>query len=67
MLRGRRGIFAAYDGFSSMKLAESTTLEDASVDFGTRPGFHWFEPEKTRAEFGGFCGRKAGRRHLELP
>src|SRR5258705_3665632 len=44
---------AAYDGFSSIEgSAESTTLEDASVDFVTAgQAFHWFEPEKTRAEF----------------
>src|ERR1700687_5849347 len=44
---------ASYDGFSSIEgSAESTTLEDASVDFVTAgQAFHWFEPEKTRAEF----------------
>jgi len=44
---------AAYDGFSSIEgSAESTTLEDASVDFvSAGQAFHWFEPEKTRMEF----------------
>jgi SAM-dependent methyltransferase len=44
---------ASYDGFSSIEgSAESTTLEEASVDFVTAgQAFHWFEPEKTRAEF----------------
>src|ERR1700737_1752387 len=39
---------ASYDGFSSIEgPAESTTLEDASVDFVTAgQAFHWFEPEK---------------------
>jgi SAM-dependent methyltransferase len=44
---------ASYDGFSSIEgSAESTTLEDASVDFVTAgQAFHWFDREKTRAEF----------------
>jgi len=44
---------ASYDGFSSIEgSAESTTLEEASVGFVTAgQAFHWFEPEKTRAEF----------------
>jgi SAM-dependent methyltransferase len=44
---------ASDDGFSSIEgSAESTTLEDASVDFVTAgQAFHWFEPEKARAEF----------------
>ncbi len=44
---------ASYDGFSSIEgSAESTTLGDSSVDFVTAgQAFHWFEPEKTRAEF----------------
>jgi SAM-dependent methyltransferase len=44
---------ASYDGFSSIEgSAESTTLEGASVDFVTAgQAFHWFEQEKTRAEF----------------
>jgi len=50
---GRRGIFASYDGFLSIEgSAESTTLGDSSVDFvAAGQAFHWFEPEKTRAEF----------------
>src|SRR5260370_2845147 len=44
---------ASYDGFSSIEgSAESTPLGDSSVDFVTAgQAFHWFEPEKTRAEF----------------
>jgi SAM-dependent methyltransferase len=44
---------ASYDGFSSIEgSAECTTLPDSSVDFvGAGQAFHWFEPEKTRAEF----------------
>jgi SAM-dependent methyltransferase len=44
---------ASYDGFSSIEgSAESTTLGDSSIDFVTAgQAFHWFEPEKTRAEF----------------
>ena len=44
---------ASYDGFSSIEgSAESTTLSDSSVDFITAgQAFHWFEPEKTHAEF----------------
>ncbi len=44
---------ASYDGFSSIEgSAESTTLEDASVDFVTAgQAFHWFEPNATRGEF----------------
>jgi SAM-dependent methyltransferase len=43
----------SYRGFTSVKgSAEATTLPDASVDFVTAgQAFHWFEPEKTRAEF----------------
>src|SRR5260370_2224617 len=43
---------ASYDGFSSIEgSAESTTLEDASVDFVTAgQAFHWFEPAKKRGE-----------------
>jgi len=53
---------AAYDGFSSIEgSAESTTLEDASVDFVTAgQAFHWFEPEKTRAEFRRILRPQAG-------
>jgi len=44
---------ASYDGFSSIPgSAESTTLGESSFDFVTAgQAFHWFEPEKTRAEF----------------
>ncbi|HTT32294.1 MAG TPA: class I SAM-dependent methyltransferase [Methylomirabilota bacterium] len=44
---------AAYDGFSSIEgSAESTTLEDASIDYVTAgQAFHWFAPEATRREF----------------
>jgi SAM-dependent methyltransferase len=44
---------ASYDGFSSIQgSAESTTLGDSSIDFVTAgQAFHWFEPEKTSAEF----------------
>ena len=44
---------ASHDGFSSVEgSAESTTFEEASIDFVTAgQAFHWFEPEKTRAEF----------------
>jgi SAM-dependent methyltransferase len=39
--------FKSVDGTS-----EKTTLEDDSIDFVTAAqAFHWFEPEKTRAEF----------------
>ena len=44
---------ASYDGFSSIEgCAESTTLDDASVDFVTAgQSFHWFEPDPARREF----------------
>jgi ubiquinone/menaquinone biosynthesis C-methylase UbiE len=44
---------ASYDGFSSIEgSAESTTLDDCSVDFVTAgQAFHWFEPAATRREF----------------
>ena len=44
---------ASYDGFSSIEgSAESTTLDDASVDFITAgQSFHWFEPDSARREF----------------
>src|SRR5256885_16806379 len=44
---------AAYDGFSSIEgSAESTTLDDASVDFVTAgQAFHWFQQEAARTEF----------------
>src|ERR1700682_5298851 len=44
---------ASYDGFSSIEgSAESTTLEEASIDFVTAgQSFHWFEPDSARREF----------------
>ena len=44
---------ASYDGFSSISgSAETTTLDDLSIDFVTAgQAFHWFQPEPTRAEF----------------
>jgi len=44
---------ASYDGFSSIDgSAESTTLDDNSVDFVTAgQSFHWFEPDTARREF----------------
>jgi SAM-dependent methyltransferase len=53
MRKAGQEYLASHDGFSSIEgSAESTTLEDASVDFVTAgQAFHWFEPEKTRAEF----------------
>jgi SAM-dependent methyltransferase len=44
---------AAYDGFSSIgAAAESTTLDDASIDFITAgQAFHWFQPDQAKAEF----------------
>jgi SAM-dependent methyltransferase len=44
---------ASFDGFTSVNgSAEATTLDDASADFVTAgQAFHWFEPERTRAEF----------------
>jgi ubiquinone/menaquinone biosynthesis C-methylase UbiE len=44
---------ASYDGFSSIEgSAESTTLDDSSVDFVTAgQAFHWFEPNPARREF----------------
>ncbi len=53
MRRAGEEYLTCYDGFSSIEgSAESTTLEDAIVDFVTAgQAFHWFEPEKTRAEF----------------
>src|SRR5260370_26978664 len=53
MRRAGEEYLASYDGFSSIEgSAESTTLDDASVEFVTAgQAFHWFEPEKTRGEF----------------
>jgi ubiquinone/menaquinone biosynthesis C-methylase UbiE len=44
---------ASYDGFSSIAgSAESTSLDDSSVDFVTAgQAFHWFEQIATRREF----------------
>jgi SAM-dependent methyltransferase len=44
---------AAYDSFISINgSAESTTLEDASVNFVVSgQAFHWFEPKSARREF----------------
>ncbi len=53
MRRAGEEYLASYDGFSSIEgSAESTTLGDSSIDFvAAGQAFHWFEPEKTRAEF----------------
>ena len=44
---------AAYDGFASINgSAESTTLDDASVDLVTTgQAFHWFDQDAARKEF----------------
>ena len=44
---------ASYDGFASVEgSAESTTLDDASVDFVTTgQAFHWFDQTAARSEF----------------
>ena len=44
---------ASYDGFSSIEgSAESTTLDDSSIDFVTAgQAFHWFDPQAARREF----------------
>jgi SAM-dependent methyltransferase len=44
---------ASYDGFTSLDgSAESTTLDQASIDFVTAgQSFHWFEPLTARCEF----------------
>jgi ubiquinone/menaquinone biosynthesis C-methylase UbiE len=44
---------ASYDGFASINgSAESTTLDDASVDFVTAgQAFHWFDQNAAHAEF----------------
>jgi ubiquinone/menaquinone biosynthesis C-methylase UbiE len=44
---------ASYDGFASVEgSAESTTLDDASVDFVTTgQAFHWFDQNAARSEF----------------
>jgi SAM-dependent methyltransferase len=59
--------FVSVDG-----TAENTTLETASVDFVTAAqAFHWFDPERTRAEFrrilrpGGFVALMWNERLLD--
>jgi SAM-dependent methyltransferase len=44
---------ASYDGFASVEgSAETTTLDDASVDFVTTgQAFHWFDQNAARSEF----------------
>jgi SAM-dependent methyltransferase len=46
-------LLSDFPGFTSVGgTAENTTLPDASFDFVTAAqAFHWFDPEKTRAEF----------------
>ena len=53
MRRAGEEYLQSYLGFTSVNgSAESTGLPNASVDFVTAgQAFHWFEPEKTRAEF----------------
>lgn len=53
MRRTAEANLAKYKNFRSIRgSAESTTLEGGSVDFITAAqSFHWFNPEKTRAEF----------------
>ncbi len=53
MRRTAEANLAKYKNFTSITgSAESTTLESRSVDFvAAAQSFHWFNPEKTRAEF----------------
>ena len=53
MRRTAEANLAKYKNFRSISgSAESTTLENRSVDFITAAqSFHWFNPEQTRAEF----------------
>ena len=53
MRRAAEATLAKYKNFRSIGgSAESTTLENGSVDFITAAqSFHWFNPEQTRAEF----------------
>ena len=53
MRRAAEANLAKYKNFRSISgSAESTTLEDGSVDFITAAqSFHWFDAEETRAEF----------------
>jgi ubiquinone/menaquinone biosynthesis C-methylase UbiE len=53
MRQAGEGYLASYEGFSSIAgSAESTTLDDSSVDFvAAGQAFHWFEPKAARREF----------------
>jgi SAM-dependent methyltransferase len=53
MRRAGEEYLASYDGFSSIEgSAETTTLDDSSIDFVTAgQSFHWFEPDSARREF----------------
>jgi SAM-dependent methyltransferase len=53
MREGGEEYLAQYKNFSSVNgSAEATTLSNASADFVTAgQAFHWFDKEKTRAEF----------------
>ncbi len=53
MRRAGERLLAGYERFTSVAAtAEETTLADGSVDVLTAgQAFHWFEPERTRAEF----------------
>lgn len=53
MRRTAEANLAKYENYRSIGgSAESTTLENGSVDFITAAqSFHWFNPEQTRAEF----------------
>ena len=53
MREGGEEYLQSYPGFTSVNgSAEATTLANGSVDFLTAgQAFHWFDPEKTRAEF----------------
>jgi len=53
MRQAGEDFLASYDGFASIAgSAESTTLDDSSVDFVTAgQAFHWFEQSAARREF----------------
>jgi SAM-dependent methyltransferase len=53
MRRAGEEYLASYDGFASINgSAESTTLEDSSVDFvAAGQAFHWFDQNASRSEF----------------
>jgi SAM-dependent methyltransferase len=53
MREGGEEYLQSYPGFASVNgSAEATTLANGSVDFvSAGQAFHWFDPEKTRAEF----------------